>query len=62
MCGKGELCTMKSERTTTPLTDMGLKADDILPITPEISFILNFLICLATLLLSFLSVILYLRP
>ena len=54
-----EFCDMKNNKEARPLTDMELTVEDILPFTPELSFILNLLICLTTLLLSILSVFLY---
>lgn len=53
-----EICTMKNAKQTRPLTDIELTAEDILPETPEMSIFINSLICLATLLLSVVSVFL----
>lgn len=54
-----EICTMKNAENTRPLTDIELTAENLLPKTPEMSILINSLICLATLLLSILSVFLY---
>lgn len=48
------------EKTIKPLTDLDLTAEYLLPDTPVVSLILNYLICLATVLLSIRSVFLFL--